>query len=104
MNPVFVKLFLETDADDLPADEEKRRRGRWARGNRSGMVTRGRGPQPGSQAAALWLECLARLGVQLEWPRRPGCSGCVREGSRGFPLRPAGPTGAPADPWCGAAD
>ena len=26
MHPMFVKLFIETDADDLPADEEERRR------------------------------------------------------------------------------
>jgi hypothetical protein len=26
MHPMFVKLYLETDADDLLADEEERRR------------------------------------------------------------------------------
>jgi hypothetical protein len=39
MHPMFVMLFLEDDADELLADEEKRRRGR-ARRNRSAMVTR----------------------------------------------------------------
>jgi hypothetical protein len=36
---MFVTLFLEPDADDLLADEEKRR-SRRARRNRPGMVTR----------------------------------------------------------------
>jgi hypothetical protein len=36
MHPMFVKLFLETDADDLLADEEKRRTAnRTRRNNRS---------------------------------------------------------------------
>jgi hypothetical protein len=52
MHPMFVTLFLETDADDLLADEEERRRGRRARASRSAMVARaaardrGRRPQP----------------------------------------------------------
>ena len=40
MHPMFVRLFLEADADDLPADEERRRRAGRARRNRSAMVTR----------------------------------------------------------------
>ena len=36
MHPMFVKLFIETDAGDLPAyEEEQRRRARRARHNRS---------------------------------------------------------------------
>ena len=51
MHPMFVKLFLEADADDLPAEEEERRRRRAGR-RRPVMVTRaaarGRdgGPRP----------------------------------------------------------
>jgi hypothetical protein len=41
MHPMFVKLFLEDDADDLLADEEeRRRRARLARHNRSRMTMR----------------------------------------------------------------
>jgi hypothetical protein len=41
MHPMFVKLFLEDDADDLLADEEERRRhARLARRNRSRMTVR----------------------------------------------------------------
>jgi len=36
MHPMFVKLFLEPDADDLLAEEEeRRRRAKLARQNRS---------------------------------------------------------------------
>jgi hypothetical protein len=36
MHPMFVKLFIETDADDLLTyEEEQRRRARRARHNRS---------------------------------------------------------------------
>jgi hypothetical protein len=31
MHPMFVKLFIETDADDLLPDEDRRRRSRRAR-------------------------------------------------------------------------
>jgi hypothetical protein len=41
MHPMFVKLFLEPDADDLLADEEeKRRHAKLARHNRSRMTLR----------------------------------------------------------------
>ena len=47
MHPMFVKLFLEPDADDLLADEdEKRRRAAPARHTRSRMTLRATaGPQ-----------------------------------------------------------
>jgi hypothetical protein len=41
MHPMFVKLYLEPDADDLLADEEEQRRhANLARRNRSRMVLR----------------------------------------------------------------
>jgi hypothetical protein len=41
MHPMFVKLFLEPDPDDLVADEEeRRRRAKMARQNRSRMTMR----------------------------------------------------------------
>jgi hypothetical protein len=41
MHPMFVKLFLEADADDLLAEEEdKRHRANRARRTRSRMVIR----------------------------------------------------------------
>lgn len=41
MHPMFVKLYLEADADDLLAEEqEKRRSARLARRNRSRMAVR----------------------------------------------------------------
>jgi hypothetical protein len=41
MHPMFVKLFLDPDADDLLADEEERRRhAKLARRNRSRMTMR----------------------------------------------------------------
>ena len=41
MHPTFVKLFIETDADDLLAvKEDKRRRARRSRRNRSATVVR----------------------------------------------------------------
>jgi hypothetical protein len=41
MHPMFVKLFLEPDADDLLADEEeRRRRATRARNTRSRMTLR----------------------------------------------------------------
>ena len=42
MHPMFVKLFLETDADDLHADGlDRRRRANRARRTRCRMVIRG---------------------------------------------------------------
>jgi len=46
MHPMFVELYLEADADELSADEQKRRRGRRARRNRLVMTTKARGPRP----------------------------------------------------------
>jgi hypothetical protein len=41
MHPTFVKLFIETDADDLLAEEEaKRRRARRSRRTRRATVVR----------------------------------------------------------------
>ena len=40
MHPMFVKLFIETDADDLPSDEFWRRRARRSRRARPAMVVR----------------------------------------------------------------
>jgi hypothetical protein len=41
MHPMFVKLFLEPDADDLLADEEeKRRHAKLARHHRPRMTLR----------------------------------------------------------------
>ena len=40
MHPMFVKLFLEPDADDLLADEEERRHAKLARQNRSRVAMR----------------------------------------------------------------
>lgn len=57
MHPMFVKLFIETDADDLLAeDEAKRRRARRSRRNRPAVVVRAasrdrtRGPLPVSRS------------------------------------------------------
>jgi hypothetical protein len=41
MHPMFVKLYLEADADDLLADEEEQRRSaKLARHNRSRVAVR----------------------------------------------------------------
>jgi len=41
MHPMFVKLYLEPEADDLLADEQEQRRStRLARRNRSRMAVR----------------------------------------------------------------
>ena len=40
MHPMFVKLFIETDADDLPSEEDWRRRVRRSRRARPAMVVR----------------------------------------------------------------
>jgi hypothetical protein len=40
MHPMFVKLFLETDADDALAEEDKRRAANRARRVRSRTVTK----------------------------------------------------------------
>ena len=43
MHPMFVKLFIETDADDLPPEEDRRRRARRSRLARPAMAV---GPAP----------------------------------------------------------
>jgi hypothetical protein len=53
MHPLFVNLFIETDADDLMAEEQDRKR-------RPRAVRRGRPPQVRRVAAA-----------QPDRPRRP---------------------------------
>ena len=40
MHPMFVKLYLEADADDLLAEEEQRRSAKLARRNRSRTTVR----------------------------------------------------------------
>jgi len=40
MHPMFVKLFIETDADDLSPEEDWRRRARRSRRARPAMVVR----------------------------------------------------------------
>ena len=40
MHPTFMKLFLEADAGDLLAEEDKRRRANRARRTRSRMAIR----------------------------------------------------------------
>jgi hypothetical protein len=40
MHPMFIKLFIETDADDLPPGEDWRRRARRSRRARPAMVVR----------------------------------------------------------------
>jgi len=40
MHPMFVELFIETEADDLAYEEEKRRRSRRAKQSQSRMATR----------------------------------------------------------------
>ena len=40
MHPMFVKLFIETDADDLPSEEDRRRRARQSRRVRPAIVVR----------------------------------------------------------------
>jgi len=41
MHPMFVKLFLETGADDLlPGEQERQRAANRARRNRSRLATR----------------------------------------------------------------
>jgi hypothetical protein len=40
MHPMFKELFIETDADDLSAEEDRRRRARRSRRARSALVTR----------------------------------------------------------------
>ena len=46
MHPMFVKLFIETDADDLPPEEDWRRRTRRSRRAQLAMVI---GPARGRQ-------------------------------------------------------
>ena len=52
MHPMFVKLFIETDADDLPSEEDWRRRARRSRRARPAMAVRP-APVAGSIAAAV---------------------------------------------------
>jgi hypothetical protein len=40
MHPMFVKLFIETDADELLAEEDRRRRARRSRRAGSAMIVR----------------------------------------------------------------
>jgi hypothetical protein len=38
MHPMFKELFMETDAEDLPAEEDRRRRVRRSRRTRPAMA------------------------------------------------------------------
>jgi hypothetical protein len=40
MHPMFVKLFIETDPDDVPAEEDRRRRARRSRRARPAVAVR----------------------------------------------------------------
>jgi hypothetical protein len=40
MHPMFVKLFIDSDADDLSPEEDRRRHARRSRRARSAMVLR----------------------------------------------------------------
>ena len=40
MHPMFVKLFIDSDADDLLAEEDRRRGARRSRRARAAMVAR----------------------------------------------------------------
>ena len=40
MHPMFVKLFIEADAEDLPPEEDRRRRARRSRRARPAMIVR----------------------------------------------------------------
>jgi hypothetical protein len=40
MHPMFIELFIEPDADDLVAEQDRRRRVRRSRRARSAMITR----------------------------------------------------------------
>ena len=40
MHPMLVKLFIESDADDLPPEEDRRRRARRSRRARPAMAVR----------------------------------------------------------------
>ena len=40
MHPIFKELFLDTDADDPAAEDDRRRRARRSRRARPAMITR----------------------------------------------------------------
>ena len=40
MHPMFTELFIQTDADDLLAEEDRRRRARRSRRARPALVVR----------------------------------------------------------------
>ena len=40
MHPMFKELFIDTDAEDLPAEEDRRRRVRRSRRARPAMIIR----------------------------------------------------------------
>ena len=40
MHPMFVKLFIESDAEDLPPEEDRRRRASRSRRARPAMIVR----------------------------------------------------------------
>ena len=44
MHPMFVKLFIETDADDLLAEEQAKRRRAPGRAQSAGRTCEGRRP------------------------------------------------------------
>jgi hypothetical protein len=46
MHPMFVRLFIETDADDLIEEQDKQRHARRARRGRQARVVRTAAPGP----------------------------------------------------------
>jgi hypothetical protein len=47
MHPMFVRLFIEADADDpLDEEEDRRRQARQARRGRSARVAKAASPRP----------------------------------------------------------
>ena len=40
MHPMFKQLFIDTDADDLAAEDDRRRRRHWSRRARPAMIIR----------------------------------------------------------------
>jgi hypothetical protein len=66
MHPMFVTLFVETDADDLLADEEERRHGRRARASRPPWSP---GPRPATAGAGRNLMAPVFARERTAWAR-----------------------------------
>ena len=59
MHPMFKQLFLQTDADDLLAEQDRRRRVSRARRARPAVIIRARRPQRTAPAAVTQPCCVA---------------------------------------------